>query len=386
MLTGELRGRLLLEGSFVPGRILIEDGRIQAVELGEEYRARGHLIAPGLVDLHIHGYGGANPVRDLSAMALALARTGTTAFVPTTFPQAPALLGSTCAALWNEAQRLHSGARVLGLHVEGPFVNPAKAGALNVADLAEPSPAGLRQLLGPSGGDAHGIRIATVAPELSGADDLIDELVRSGVRVSLGHSLATAEEARRAARRGASGATHLYNAMGGVHHREPGLATFALCDDALISEIIGDLVHVGADAFTLALRARGPEGLALVSDALAGAGSGCEVFESHGHRVVLDAGAFWIEDRDAAGRPGPRTLTGAATSQWEAVRRLHAKGVCSLEEALCMASETPARALSLGDELGRLVPGAHADLLEIDPESLELRRVFVAGEALGVSG
>lgn len=388
-----LEGRLLIGGAFVAGRLVLEGDRIAAVDIhagGTESKARLDtslpLIAPGLIDLHVHGFGGSNPVGDLAGMAAALARAGTTAFVATTFPADPARLGATCAEIWRTARTLESsgssGARVLGLHVEGPFVNPSKAGALNVSDLALPSVASLRALLGPASGDGRGIRIATVAPELPGADELIAELVRSGVRVSLGHSLATADEARRAARAGASGATHLYNAMSGVHHRQAGLATFALSDDALVSEIIGDLVHVGADAFALALRARGPEGLALVSDALEGAGSGCEVFQSHGHRVVLDEGAFWIEDLDAEGRPQPRTLTGAATSQLEAVRRLHEKGVCSLEDALRMAAATPARALGREGELGVLAPGARADLIVLDGGDLALRQVVVGGQAL----
>ncbi|MFT5288605.1 MAG: N-acetylglucosamine-6-phosphate deacetylase [Planctomycetota bacterium] len=379
----ELRGRLLVNGEFVPGRLTVDGGRIRALQqednCSDEEARLLPIIAPGLIDLHVHGYGGANPVGNLAGMARALAAAGTTGFVATTFPADPLRLGPTCASIWKTAQQLEGGARVLGLHVEGPFVNPRKAGALNLADLAEPSVQGLRALLGPSTGDGNGIRIATVAPELSGADELIAELVRSGVRVSLGHSLATAAEARRAARAGATGATHLYNAMSGVHHRDAGLATYALSDDALVSEIIGDLVHVGADAFSLALRARGPEGLALVSDALEGAGSGCDVFESHGHRIVLDEGAFWIEDLNEAGIPQPRTLTGAATSQLEAVRRLHAKGVCSLEDGLRMASESPARALGMLGEIGVLAPGARADLIVLAPNSFDLKTSFVGG-------
>ena len=378
-----VEGRLLLDGAFVPGRLVVADGRIARVERleGEDAPrlANGPFVAPGLIDLHVHGYGGGSAATDLGRMATSLARAGTTGFVATTFPLAPTALGALCERLDREGRSLEAGARMLGLHVEGPFVNPRKAGALNVDDLAAPSVAALRALLGPATGDGRGIRIATVAPELPGADALIEELVRSGVRVSLGHSLATAAEARNAARAGATGATHLFNAMSGVHHRDAGLATFALSDDAVVSEIIGDLVHVGADAFSLALRARGPRGLALVSDALEGAGTGCDVFESHGHRVVLDEGAFWIEDLDADGRPLPRTLTGAATSQLEAVRRLHARGVCSLEDALVMASETPARALGLQESLGRLHVGCWADCIILDAADLSLTDVRIAG-------
>jgi N-acetylglucosamine-6-phosphate deacetylase len=216
----------------------------------------------------------------------------------------------------------------------------------------------------------------TLAPELEGAAELVRELVRSGVRVSLGHSRARASEARAAARAGASGATHLYNAMAPLHHREAGLAGFALSDEALVAELIGDLVHVGEEALALALRARGPGGLALVSDALPGAGTGCERFEAHGrsHRV---GAAVWYADR-----AGQEHLAGAAAPQLEAVRRLVGQGIVSLADALTMASATPARALGLEQELGCLCPGARADLIVLEGPELRLSEVLVGGRAV----
>ena len=217
----------------------------------------------------------------------------------------------------------------------------------------------------------------TLAPELAGSGELIDELVRSGVRVSLGHSRATAAEARAAASSGARGATHLYNAMGPMHHREAGLVGFALSADALVAELIGDLVHVGPEAVELALAARGPGGIALVSDALWGAGSGCDAFHSHGHRCVERDGAIWIDDPARPGR-----LAGAAAPQLEAVRRLVAAGVVSLADALHMASETPARALGLEEDRGRLSVGARADFIVLEGAGLELSDVVVGGRSI----
>ena len=158
-------------------------------------------------------------------------------------------------------------------------------------------------------------------------------------------------------------------------NRFPVLATL-LTAAALTAEIIGDLVHVGPDAFALALAARGPRGLALVSDALSGAGTGCDVFHEHGRKHVVGE-AVWFED-DA----GERHLAGAAAPQLEAVRRLIRAGVVSLEDALTMASATPARALGLEGELGRLAPGARADLLVLEGAELALREVLVGGRTL----
>jgi N-acetylglucosamine-6-phosphate deacetylase len=380
-------GRVLLDGGLVAARVRFERGRISAVERLTERAGELPVIAPGLVDLHVHGYGGHGPLDDLARMASALARAGTTAFVPTLFPAAPERLGEICARLGADMVALRVGpgragrARALGIHLEGPFVNPRAAGALPVSELAEPTPAGLRAILGPASGDGRAVRIVTLAPELTGSAPLVAELARSGVRVSLGHSLCTSAEACAAARAGASGATHLFNAMSGVHHRAMGLAGYALSSDALVAEIIGDLVHVGPEAWQLALRARGPRGLALVSDALAGAGSGCDVFQSHGHRIVLRDGAAWIDDpRAPAGTP-PR-LAGAAAPQLEAVRRLVRSGTVGLADALVMASETPARALGLEGEVGRIAVGARADLLVLRGDVLELEEVLIDGEVV----
>jgi N-acetylglucosamine-6-phosphate deacetylase len=379
-----LRGRLLVGGKLTTGTLSWRDGIIERVDdEGEIGGADLPVVAPGLVDLHVHGFGGCDPEQDLAGMARALLRAGTTAFQPTLFPASPGVLGERCAAIDAERARLRTGdriaARVLGLHLEGPFVNPESAGALPVADLARPSTKALREILGPASGGGRGVGTMTLAPELEGAADLVGELARCGVRVSLGHSRATAAEARAAARAGASGATHLFNAMAPLHHREAGLAGFALTDAALHAEIIGDLVHVGAEAFELALRARGPGGLCLVSDALPGAGTGCERFHWHGREHEVADGAAFLASRENA---RPRTLAGSVCSQLEMIRRLVSRGVVGLAEALTMASSTPARALGLDRELGELRPGLAADLIVLRGKGLELERVFVAGKPL----
>ncbi len=379
--SGSLRGRLFLDGKLLTGTIGWREGRIDRLDVeGEIGGSELPVVAPGLVDLHVHGFGGADPLVDLSAMARALARAGTTAFQPTLFPAAPETLGAQCAKLWSDASRAAdaAAARAVGIHLEGPFVNPESAGALPKDDLCAPSTGALRAILGAGSGDGRGVRTMTIAPELDGASALVAELARSGVRVSLGHSRATAAEARAAARAGASGATHLFNAMPAVHHREAGLAGFALTDAALFAEIIGDLVHVGPEAFELALRARGTEGLCLVSDALSGAGTGCERFHSHGRdHVVADGAAFYPPSADG----GARKLAGSASSQLEMVRKLVHRGVVALPDALAIASATPAAALGLEKEIGALRLGLAADLIVLRGRGLELEQVFVGGNA-----
>jgi N-acetylglucosamine-6-phosphate deacetylase len=375
-----LRGRLLVDGKLLTGTLAWDSGRITRVDVeGEIGGADLPVVAPGLVDLHVHGFGGFDPLTDLAGMARALALAGTTAFQPTLFPNAPEELGRQCVDLEARMKSLRSGAgaRVTGLHLEGPFVNPDAAGALPKEHIHAPSKEALRAILGPALGGRRNIGTMTVAPELAGAADLIKELKRCGIRPSLGHSRASAAEARAAARGGACGATHLFNAMQPMHHREVGLAGFALTDAALYAEIIGDLVHVGADAIELALRARTARGLCLVSDALRGAGTGCDVFEWHGRAHSVRDGTAYYPPR-ASGDEA--RLAGSAMSQLEMVRRLTHAGVLGLPEALTMAAESPARALGLEREIGALRTGLSADFLVLRGRALELEAVRVAGE------
>ncbi len=377
----ELRGQLFLGGALVPGVLVFEGERITEVRRVDSVSCEdAPILAPGFIDLHIHGFALRDPLEDLAGMAHGLAHAGTTAFQPTLFPGAPAKLGADCMAFCEARKALPGGVSdPLGLHLEGPFVNPEAAGALPKPDLAQPSVEALREILGPASGDGRSVRTLTVAPELAGADELIAELVRCGVRVSLGHSRAFAAEAIAATRAGASGVTHLYNAMRGVTHRNTGLAGLALTEDVLFAEIIGDLVHVEREAFELALRARGPQGLCLVSDALAGAGTGCEHFHLHGREHVIEGGTAYYP---AGPERAVRQLAGSAMSQLEMVQRLVARGVVSVADALTMASTTPARALGLEHERGALAPGLRADLIALDPKNLALRQVWLAGERL----
>lgn len=374
----ELSGKLLLAGELVAGRIRWAEGRLTSVERLASVDPGAPVIAPGFIDLHLHGFGGCDPLLDLAGMASALCRHGTTGFQPTLFPAEPRRLGDDCRTLAaaEKARPAGRGARQLGAHLEGPFVNPLAAGALPPEDLHAPSVEGLRQILGPATGDGNGVRTITLAPELPGAADLIAECRRSGVRVSMGHSRASGAEATAGARAGASGATHLFNAMTGLHHRNAGLAGIALTDELVFAEIIGDLVHVEEAAFSVALAARGPGGLCLVSDALAGAGTGCEVFHCAGREHLVIDGTAYYPPKEPGGEP---QLAGCASSLLDMVRKLVARGVVGLADVLTMASSTPARALGLERELGTLAPGAHADLVVLKETDLSLEACYVGG-------
>jgi N-acetylglucosamine-6-phosphate deacetylase len=237
------------------------------------------------------------------------------------------------------------------VHLEGPFLSPQRLGAHPAAHRRDPDVALLRELLG-----AGPVAMVTLAPELPGALDLIDELVSRGVVVSLGHSAATAEAAAAGFARGARSVTHVFNAMGGVTAREPGLAGAALADPGVAIMCIADGVHL-ADA-TLRLVAAAARGrLVLTTDAVAPAG---DVLVRDGRATLPDG-----------------TLAGGLGTPAEAVRRLVGLGV-ALPDAVDAASGAPARLLGRHD-LGTLRPGARADVVVLD-DDLAVRRVLVAGQ------
>jgi N-acetylglucosamine-6-phosphate deacetylase len=357
-------GRLVLADAVVAGRVLVEAGRIAAVE-PDEAEAGGPLIAPGFIDLHVHGWGGHDAMAGraaLDGMARALLRRGVTSFLPTavTAPLTALARFADDVRSWR-LDAPGDGASPLGFNLEGPFLAEARKGAHNAQHLR--APADLRA------GDLDplldGLRVVTIAPELPGALDLIAELAARGVACSLGHSAATLEQARAGYARGARSTTHLFNAMSGVDHRHPGLAVAALTNDAAFVELIADGHHVDPSLWPLVLRAKPPERLLLVSDALSLAGTG------EGRATV---GGLQVEVRDdRATLVAGGALAGSLIALDSAVRNLVREGV-PLPRAVAAASANPAALLGL-DDRGRIAAGCRADLVELD-DGLRVRRVM----------
>ena len=349
----------LVDGLLVAGDVEITDGRVTATGLSSP---NGSGIAtPGFVDLQVNGFGGVDFLDSDAAgyrrAGEALLETGVTAYLPTfiTTPEEQLL------AAVDEVPVTDNGPRILGIHLEGPFLAPARLGTHPPLARRDPDPALLERLL------ASGrIRVVTLAPELEGAGALIDLLLRRGVTVSCGHTDATAEEAGDAFDRGVRTVTHLFNAMRPLRHRDPGIAGAALARDDVIVQIILDGVHLAPETARLVWRAAAGR-VALVTDAVSGAGV---------QDGSYSLGGFEVKIRDGAARGPDGQLAGSVLTMIDAVRNLHELGV-PLAEALEAASGVPTRVLGL-DDVGRLTPGAPADVVVVD-DNLRIERVLVGG-------
>ncbi len=361
--------------------VLLEDGVIRAagtqaaVEVPSSARVvdlGDAILAPGFIDIHIHG-GARHDVMQADADGRArferhLASHGVTTYLPTTVT-APidatlCALEKLAAAIKNPASE-GSRARPIGIHLEGPFISHEKPGVHPLAHLQPPSVNLLDQLWNAAAGQ---IKLMTVAPELSGASEMIAAATERGICVSLGHSNATLAQAERGIAAGARHATHTFNAMRAFDHREPGILGAALTDARLSAEIIADGIHVHPAAVRLFVQARGPERAVLVTDAISATGIGDGRYRLGGFEVEVRGDRCQHEGR----------LAGSVLTLDRAVRNVTAFAGWNLQQSLRLATLNPARVLGISDRKGIVAPGADADLAVLTPQG-EVVRTIVAG-------
>jgi N-acetylglucosamine-6-phosphate deacetylase len=333
--------------------------------------AHGLLLAHGFVDIHIHGAGGAmcemGDPEQIETISATLPRFGITGFLATIATLDPELLRHAVAAVASAAGR-ESGARILGIHLEGPYLNPLRAGAQLVQYMRPPSVEEFDALQDLSGGM---IRLITVAPEMPGVLPFIRAVRERGVRVSAGHSNGTYGDMKLAVQAGVAHVTHLFNAMRELHHREPGILGVALTEDAVSTELICDGHHVSPTAIDLALRCKPPLKFVLVSDAVGALGIPDGEYEMFGVTCVIHEGTVRLK---AGGQ-----LAGSCLTLDQAVRNLRRwKPDIRLTDLLHSASWAPALAVGLDHERGKLQPGREADMVLLDRD-LKVVRTFRSG-------
>ena len=355
------------DGSFLEQAIYINDQRLvdkaEYQDDGEVIDAEGLLVLPGLVDIHSHGAAGedfsdGNP-EGLKKILQYEKRCGITSYCPTSMTFPKERLRQIFASI--KGAQTEDGATVVGINMEGPFLDPAKKGAHVEKWIAAPDVAFVREL----NQDADGlVRLVTVAPNMDGAEEFIKEM-HEEVCISLGHTAADYDCASRAMKLGAHHVTHLYNAMQPFGHRAPGLIGAAMDDPECMVELICDGYHIHPSAIRAAFRMFGPERVILISDSMRATGMENGTYELGGQEVT-------VKDRKAVLKDG--TLAGSATNLYGCMCKAVEFGI-PLEQAIMAATANPARSIGIFDRVGSIRIGKQADLLLVS-ENLELKRVI----------
>lgn len=321
--------------------------------------ARGCAVLPGLIDTHVHGSCGTDVMLDgapgLRRIAADFARYGVTAWLPSTISARHEDLLRAVEACAAAADGTVDGAEIVGIHVEGPYISPKRRGAQPAEGIRDPDLDECDELFAAAGG---WIRVVTLAPELPGGLELIRYLRSRDVIASLGHSDADYETALAAREAGATHATHLFNAMPSIHHRDPGLAAACLMEPEIVAEVIADGVHLAPEIVRLALRTKGPDRIALVTDAMSALGMPDGVYTLGSHAVTVRGDRCTLADG---------TIASSMLSMDRAVRNAVAFAGVSLGEAARMASLVPARIAGCSDRKGSLEPGKDADVVVVTP-------------------
>ena len=371
-----VNGKIILPDSIVEGRALLFDEKIAGLsetvpEGAEIIDAKGRYVAPGLVDIHIHGYLGEDTsdgsVEGIRKMAEGIVKNGVTAWLPTTMTVSYDDLRRAFDAVrvLMDKKNNPKGAQIMGIHAEGPFINPSKKGAQAVEYIR---PADAPFLIE----NSDVIRIVTIAPEMPGALDCIREVTeKTSILVSMGHTAANYETAKAGIEAGVRHATHLFNAMTPLNHRDPGVVGASLADDRVSTELIADTFHISPDLFGLVAKVKG-DNLILITDCTRAGGLEDGEYTLGGQPIFVKG----IECRLADG-----TIAGSVLKLNNAIRNMRDQTSLPLEQIVRMASINAARCIGLDKTKGSLEAGKDADIILAD-ENFAVSETIIAGETV----
>lgn len=365
------------------GYIKIKDNLIDEIgttdRLGsiEEYEVleipSGYHVVPGFIDVHIHGVNGADTMdatkEALDTMVTALPKEGTTSFLATTITQEAEEIEKAIknAGEYIEMQSGQGKAEILGIHLEGPFVNAKKAGAQPIQHIIDPNLELFKQWQALAKGT---IKLVTLAPERPGGLEMVRYLKENGVIPSIGHTDATFEQVSEAIDAGANHVTHLYNQMRGLHHREPGVVGAAFLRDELKAEMIVDGVHVHPEMVNLAYKQKKSKGLLLITDSMRAKCLKNGTYDLGGQEVIVQDGKAVL---------GDGTLAGSILKLGHAVKNVLQYTGCTISEVIEMASVNPAKQLNVYNRKGSLAAGKDADIVILD-DQMNVYMTFCRGE------
>ncbi len=375
-----LGGRIVTPSAIVDGMaVLFEDRILDLVpesavpEQAEKIQANGNYVLPGLVDMHIHGYLGADAsdgtAEGLKTMAEGVAKNGVTSFLPTTmtvsYPELRKAFAEIRLSMRESAQDAWNGAQIMGANAEGPFINAGKKGAQAGEHVKKGDAAFLKEY-------ADVIRVFTIAPEVEGNLDCIREIARdTSLLISMGHTAANYNQACAGIEAGVRHVTHLFNAQTGLNHRDPGVAGAGLTDARVSCELIADTFHIHPALFALVARMKGDQ-LVLITDCTRAGGLADGEYTLGGQPIFVRG----IECRLADG-----TIAGSVLKLNEAVRNFRAHTDLPLNEIVNMASLNPARRVGIADRKGSIEPGKDADFAIAD-ENMQIVRTVLRGRTI----
>jgi N-acetylglucosamine-6-phosphate deacetylase len=349
-------------------------GEFEVVEFPSNYKA-----IPGFIDVHIHGADGADTMdatkEALETMAEALPREGTTSFLATTITQEEKQIEKALsnAGTYINGNQAPGKAEILGIHLEGPFINKKRAGAQPIEHIINPNLILFRKWEELS---QHTIKLVTLAPELPGGLEVVEYLKTNGIIASIGHTDATYEEVVNAIVCGASHVTHLYNQMRGLHHREPGVVGAAFIKEELKAELIVDGVHVHPEMVKLAYMQKGKKGIILITDSMRAKCLKNGHYDLGGQDVIVQDGKAVLNDG---------TLAGSILKLGQGVKNIVTFTGCQFEDAIEMAAVNPAKQLNVFDRKGSIAEGKDADIVILD-ENFDVYMTLCRGEIAYIKG
>ena len=366
--------KIIYKDKIEEGSILIKDGKIEKINTedfkGEVLDAKGLYLSPGFIDVHIHGAGGYDTmdgtVEALNTIAKVIVEHGTTSFLPTTMTVSIEDINKAMKVIKKLKEEGTEGANVLGAHLEGPFISPKAIGAQNPNFLLKPSIESYEKVVD---GCSDAVVSLTLAPEVEGAKELIEYTTSKGIVCSLGHTKATYEEVIEGINWGISHSTHLYNAMTGFNHREPGCVG-AIFDTDITTETIADGIHISYPALKIAYKVKSTDKVMLVSDPMMACCMRDGCYSLGGQDVEVINGAARLKNG---------ALAGSVLTIDKAVANVYKNCGIPLYEAVKMATYNPAKHCNVHSYKGSIKEGYDADLLLFD-ENITIKKVFVKGK------
>jgi len=378
-----INGTIITPFHLVNGKaIIVEKGRIKEIVNKEKLstatlteaeviEGKDKFIVPGYIDIHVHG-GGGSDVMDgdyeaINQIAIAHSHFGTTSFLPTTMTMSKDKIIRSLRSICKAVKKGTAGAEILGIHMEGPYINPEKKGAQKEDDIKKIS---IEEFLEFNQASGNLIRLVTIAPEMPGAIGLIKYLYKQGIIASVGHTNATYVQTQAGIQAGLSHVTHTFNAMKGLHHREPGVVGAALTSPELTIEVIADGIHIHPIVLKILTKIKEGEKVVLITDAMRAAGLKEGTYDLGGQEVIVTKGQARLKDE---------TLAGSVLTMDKAVKNMVNKVGIQLPKAIQMASYNPAKSIGIDDKKGSLELGKDADIIILN-KNLETELTIVAGK------